>query len=128
MLIVCTTANATVKPVADKLTKDDVLNIYIDAIAHGKITDLNKVLDENFKFNVKRGDNVNTMSKSELMEYLKSNSGSPSVSTSSNILQADDDLTTIQVDFKYDGYTRTDVVTLANSGGWTITNVVSMFN
>jgi hypothetical protein len=127
MLIVCATANATTKPINDKLTKDDVINIYIDAVAHGKMNDMEKVLDDNMKFNLKRGDNVSTMNKEQLLASLKDNSVDPSVKTSSTVTQADDQSATVTVDFKFDGYVRSDTITLANAGDWVITNVESSY-
>jgi len=128
LLFVCVGASATVKPLTDKPTKNDVVNIYVDAIAHGKLTNIDKFLDDNLQFNTKRGDNVNSLDKDQLITYLKSTAVSdPSVKVTTNILSEDDNSSVTQVDFKYDDYVRTDVITLSNSNGWVITSITSSY-
>jgi len=126
LLFVCVAANATVKPTTDALTRDDVVNIYIDAIAKGNISDLNKVLDDSFQYNMQRGDNVNTLNKDQLLNYLKNNSTvDPSVTTTTSLVQEDIDAATIKVEFKYSDYTRVDRITLNKASGWVITSVTT---
>ena len=128
LITVCFVANATVKPVADKPTKSDVVNMYIDAISHGKINSLNAILDESMQFNIQRGENVNTLDKNQLLEYLKGNAnGDAPVSTNTTTVQEDDNSYVVKVDFKYAGYTRSDLVTVENSGGWMITKIQSSY-
>jgi hypothetical protein len=128
MLLVCVAANATVKPATDKPTKNDVVNVYIDAIAHGKISNLDKFLDDNLQFNMKRGENVNTLNKNELMDYLKTNAmDDPSVKVTTTVQQEDDNSAVVKVDFAYTDYVRTDVVTLSNTNGWVVASVTSTF-
>ena len=127
LLFVCVAANATVKSVTkDKPTKTDVVNMYIDAIAHGKTSTLENILDTDFQFNVKRGDNVNTLTKDQLIASLKNTSiDNTAVTTTITEVSDDDDASIVKVDFKYADYTRTDVITLSKSGGWNITKVVT---
>jgi len=40
-------------------------------------------------------------------------------------MQQDDASAKIKVEFKYDGYTRTDVITLNKAFGWEITSIDS---
>jgi ketosteroid isomerase-like protein len=128
LLFVCFAANAIVKPIADRPTKTDVINMYIDAITHGKADQLNNVLDDDIKFNVKRGDNVTTLNKDQLMASLKQNNVSDtSVTTTTTVVTDDDDASIVKVDFKYADYVRTDVVTLSKTNGWVITKVTSSF-
>jgi Putative lumazine-binding len=128
LLFICVAANATVKPIADKPTKDDVINVYIDAIAHGKPAGLANLVSDDLQFNIQRGENVTTLDKGKFMDYVKSgaNSDAPA-STTSTIVQEDENTYVVKVDFKYGDLTRTDVITLQNSNGWTVTNVVSSF-
>ncbi|HEY4327300.1 MAG TPA: nuclear transport factor 2 family protein [Mucilaginibacter sp.] len=128
LLFICVAANATVNPNAGKPTKNDVVNLYTDAIAHGKTSNLDNILDEGLQFNIIRGDNVNTLTKSQFVNYLKNNSVSDApASTNTIVLQEDDNSAVIKVEFKYADLTRTDVVTLENTGGWVITKVSSSF-
>lgn len=128
LLFVGIAANAAVKPASDKITKADVVNIYIDAIANGKSQELDKILDNEMQFNMKRGDKVNTMSKSTLLDYLnKSGASTPPVNTNTVVMQDDDTSEKVKISFNYDGFVRTDVVTLNHSFGWKITNVTSSY-
>jgi hypothetical protein len=127
-LFVAIAANAAAKPANDKPTKDDVVNMYIDAVAHGKTADVIKYLDDNMQFSTQRGENVNTLNRDQFVDYLKANAmDDPSVKVTSTITQGDDSTTTMKVDFAYADYTRTDVVSLTNSNGWVITSITSTF-
>jgi hypothetical protein len=121
-LFVGVTANAATK----KITKSDVVNIYIDAIANGKTQGLDQVLDNEMQFNTKRGDNITTIDKNTFLDFLSKNgSGGAPLNTSTTVIQDDDNMQKIKVDFKYDGFVRTDVLTLSHTTGWVITNVTS---
>jgi len=128
LLFISFAANAIAKPSTDKPTKDDVVKIYIDAIANGKTSNLDNVLDEELQFDIKRGENVNTLNKTQLLDYLKANATTdPSVKTSTSLVQEDDNSSVVKIEFKYDGFTRIDQVTLNKTNGWLITRVVSTF-
>jgi Putative lumazine-binding len=121
-LFVGVTANAATK----KITKSDVVNIYIDAIANGKTQGLDQILDNEMQFNTKRGDNITTIDKNTFLDFLSKNgSGGAPLNTSTTVIQDDDNMQKIKVDFKYDGFVRTDVLTLSHTTGWVITNVTS---
>ena len=127
LLFVCVAANATTKPAAEKMTKDDVIRVYTDAVANGKTSDLDRILDSSMQFNMQRGDNTNTLNKDEFISSVKNAVPDPSVKATSNIMQDDDNSAMVKVEFKYDGFTRTDMVTLQNSAGWVVTKVDSSF-
>jgi hypothetical protein len=128
LLFVCIAANAAVKHVSPNLSKDDVVNMYINAIANGKTDNLDKAFDDNLQFNLQRGENVQTLDKDQLLSYLKGNTVSATpVNTTTDIMQEDDASEKLKIQFKYDGYTRTDVVVLNKTFGWQITNVSSSF-
>jgi hypothetical protein len=128
LLFVCVAANAASKPTNDKPTKDDVVNVYIDAITHGKTTDLIKYLDDDMQFNIQRGENLNTSNKDQFVEYLKQSGVNDSAAkVTTTIVQGDDNTSTMRVDFAYGDYTRSDLITLSNNDGWVITNVTSSF-
>ena len=127
LLFVCFAANASVKA-AEKPTKTDVINMYVDAITHGKTDQLNNILDDQIQFNMQRGENVNTLNKDQLIATLKQNGASDaSVTTTTTVLTDDDNASMVRVDFKYSDYVRTDVVTLSKTNGWAITKVTSSF-
>ncbi len=128
LLFICIAANATVKSTAGKPTKEDVIKTYVDAITNAKINNLDKVLDDNLQFNMQRGENVTTLSKGQLLDYLKNSAtADPSVTTTTTMLQDDDNSAFIKVEFKYADYVRTDEITLSNANGWVISKVQSSF-
>ncbi len=128
LLLACITANAAVKSHATQPTQKDVVNIYIGAITNGKTENLDKVLGDDLQFNMQRGQRVNTLTKEQLLDYLKNNAvAGGAVDTTTTVLTDDENTSKIKIDFKYDGYTRTDVVTLDKSFGWKITSVNSTF-
>ena len=128
LLFICAAANAITKPATGKLTRDEVVKIYIDATTSGNVSNLNNVLADDLQFNIQRGQNVNTLGKNQLIDYLKNNTtADPSVKTTATVMQEDDNSSVIKVEFKYDSYSRTDEVTLNKTYGWVITKVVCKF-
>ena len=128
LLFICVAANATVKTVNEKSPQTDVINTYIDAIAHGKITNLDNVLGDDMQYNMQRGENVNTLNKQQLLDYLKNySSANSTVTANTTVITDEDDLYVVRIDFKYDDVLRSDVVTVSKAGGWQITKVVTSF-
>lgn len=128
LVFICVSANATTIPATDQLTRDEVVKIYIGAITNGNVSHLNNVLADDLQFNVQRGKNVSMLNKNQLVDFLKNNVISePSVKTTTTVEQEDDHSSVIKVEFKYDGYSRTDEVTLYKTSGWLITQVQSVF-
>jgi len=126
LLFTCVAANANVKSHNSQPTESDVVTMYISAITNGTTDKLDKIFDNDLQFNIQRGQNVNTLNKGQLIDYLK-NAGSSTgvVNTTTTILADDDNTGKVKVEFKYDGYTRTDIINLYKSTGWKITSVIS---
>ena len=119
-------ANANVKPHKQSLSQDDVVNMYVNAINTGTAADLDKILNSELQFNTMRGENVHTLNKDQFENYVKGTSGSTTQATiTKNVLSSDDNTAKIKIVFAYDGYTRTDVLTLDKTNGWEITVVDS---
>jgi len=127
LLFICVAANATVNPIADKPTKTDVINTYIDAITHGKTNNIEGILDNSMEYDIQRGENVNTLTKDDLLAAIKNAGIDANVTATTTIMADDDDASTVKVDFKYGDYVRTDVVTLSKTTGWVITKVVTSY-
>jgi len=124
LLFISVAANAITKPVAGKLTRDEVVKIYIDATTSGNVTKLENVLSDDLQFNIERGDYVKILDKN----HLKNNTVSDkSVKTTTTFMREDDNSAEIKVEFKYNGYSRTDEVTLNKTFGWVITAVQCKF-
>jgi len=121
LLFVGITANA-----ASKISKNDVVDLYISAIANGKTDGLDGILDNEMQFQTKRGEKITTIDKNTFLDFLEKNgtSGTP-LNTSTTVIQQDDNMQKIKVDFKYDGFVRSDILTLSHTTGWMITNITS---
>jgi hypothetical protein len=128
LLLLFASAYSFAKPHQIKLTKDDVVNMYVSAVTQGKINSLPGVLDDDFTFNMQRGESVNSLNKNQFLDYLKGNSSPDSAVTPIvTTMEDSDEATKVKIDFKYADYVRTDVVTISNAGGWRITNVTSSY-
>lgn len=129
LLFVGVTAKATIHTDEENMSKNYAINTYIDAMTRGKAAGMNEVLDPTVKFTILRGKNVLSFSKKDMLDYLKSNKDvEQNCTTDTEILQNDADQSVIKVDMKYDGFVRSNYVTLANTGnGWKIINVYSVF-
>lgn len=111
-----------------RLTKDEVVNIYVDAVTHGDLKGLDNVLDDSLHYNINRGGVVKTMSKDELMDYLKGSPADPGVNTIVTTIASNDQNAHVRVDFKYANFTRTETLTLVNEGDWVITKIDTSFS
>jgi len=128
LLFICAAAQAITKPAAGKLTRDEVVKIYIDATISGNVSKLENVLADDLQFTIQRGDYVNTQDKTQLIDYVKNNTAlDTSVKTTTTVMREDDNSAEIKVQFKYDGYSRTDEVTLNKTFRWVITTVQCTF-
>lgn len=121
-------AKAVDRPGAGRITRDEAVNVYVDAVAHGDLKKLDDVLDDSLHYNINRGGVVKTLGKEEVMDYLQSNPVDPSVNTVITPIVFDDNKAVVKVAFKYSNYTRTETITLNNEGGWMITNIDLSFS
>ena len=129
LFTVCTAAKATIHTDEANMSKNFAINTYIDAMTRGKAEGMNEVLDPTVKFNVLHGTKVVSFSKKEMLDYLKTDKNvEQDCTTSTEIVQDDAAQSVVKVDMKYNGFVRTNYVTLANTGnGWKIINVYSVF-
>jgi hypothetical protein len=113
----------------EKLTKNYAINTYVDAMTRGKLQGLNDVLDKSAQFSLLRGKTVLSFSKKQMLDYLQANRNTEQTCTAStSVIESDANVTVVKVDMKYDGFVRSNYVTIANTGGgWKITNVYSVF-
>ena len=113
----------------DELTKTHAINTYVDAMTRGKLQGLNDVLDKSVQFSMLRGKTVLSFSRKEMLDYFQSNKNTEQTcTTSTSIIESDANVAVVKVDMKYDGFVRSNYVTIANTGnGWKITNVYSVF-
>ncbi|GAA4330060.1 hypothetical protein GCM10023149_35110 [Mucilaginibacter gynuensis] len=112
-----------------KLTKDYAVATYIDALAHGKVEGLNDVFDSSAKFSMMRGNKVLSFSKKQMVDYLKTTENTEQeCKVSSSTVENNGEVAIVKVDMQYNGFTRSNLVTVSNTGsGWKITAVHSVF-
>lgn len=111
------------------LSKNYVINTYVDAMTRGKLAGIADVLDKNANFNMLRGTQVMSFGKKEMMDYLKANKNvEMECTTNTSIVESNADIALVKVDMKYSSSIRSNYVTLVNTGsdGWKITNVYSV--
>jgi hypothetical protein len=76
-----------------------------------------------------RGTKVLSFDKKQMMEFFKGDKNvEQACTTNTEIVTSNADVKVVKVDMKFDGFTRSNYVTVANTGdGWKITNVYSVF-
>jgi Putative lumazine-binding len=128
LLVFCGVANAGVR-VSHNPTKDEVVDTYVNAVTHGDLKGLDDAIDDDAQFNTKRGDNVNTLTKDQLLDALKADAGiRQDCKCTATVLQDMDDTFIKKVEMNYGDFTRTDVVTAQRTGyGWKITKVETSY-
>lgn len=114
LIIACTAAKAINKPVAAVLTKNDVLNIYVNAVVHGKLDGLENVLDKNVRYTIHRGENDINLSKKDVLESLKATENVEQGCTyTTSVVKDTPKGMVVKLDMKYDGYVRTSLITIS---------------
>jgi hypothetical protein len=113
-----------------KLTQTYAVNTYVDAMTRGRLSGLNDVLDNSASFSMVRGKQVLSYGKKQMLDYFKSNRNTEQIcTTSTSIVESNASIAIVKVDMKYTDFTRSNYVTIANTGnGWKITNVYSTFS
>jgi hypothetical protein len=108
-----------------KPTKDAVFNVYLNAVVHGKLNGIDDAIDDDAEFNFIRGDNVNRISKQQIINSLKSVENiEQNCECTKTVVQDSDDVSMLKVEMKYADFSRIDVITAQRAGnGWKITKV-----
>ncbi|MEZ2336446.1 nuclear transport factor 2 family protein [Mucilaginibacter sp. RCC_168] len=129
LLVIGTAAKANTYTEGENLTKNYAISTYIDAMTHGKLKGLSEVIDQDAKFSMLRGKTVLNFNKDEMIQSLNASKGTEQTcTTTTSIVESNEAIAVIKVDMQYDGFTRSNFVTVSNTGkGWKITNVYSVF-
>lgn len=131
LLIAFTTASAKNLPDEGIFTKTHAINTYVDAMARGKLDGFDQVIDSSAKFTMLRKDkHLISYNKTEMIAFLnKIRNVEENCTTSTAIIQNTADMIVAKVDMQFEGFTRSNYVSIANTGnGWKIINVYSVFN
>jgi len=129
MLAIFGAAKATTND-NSKLTQTYAVNTYVDAMTRGRLNGLNDVLDNSASFSMVRGKQVLSFDKKQMLDYFKTNRNTEQLcTTSTSVVESNANIAIVKVDMKYAEFTRSNYVTIANTGnGWKITNVYSTFS
>ncbi|RVU00058.1 hypothetical protein EOD41_13945 [Mucilaginibacter limnophilus] len=122
------TANVVKANDKEELTQQHAIDTYIEAVTHGKLEGLSKVLDTDAKFTMMRGSKQLSFDKREMLEYLKATKSVQDCKVNTTTVENNGEVAIVKVDLEYEGFTRSNLVTITNTGnGWKITSVHSTF-
>jgi hypothetical protein len=128
-LLVVTNVVKADEPVAAKISRNQAITAYVNAMTQGKSSGLKDVIDQTAKFSSLRGNKVVSFDKADMLKYAEQNQDiQQACTTTTTDVESNSDLAVVKVDMQYSNFTRTNYVTMANTGeGWKITNVYSVF-
>jgi len=131
LLIAFGTAYAKSKPDDGIFTKTHAIDTYVDAVTRGKLDGFDEVLDPSAKFTtLKANKRLVSYNKNEMLGFLnKIKNVEENCTTNTAIIENTADMIVVKVDMQFEGFTRSNYVSVANTGnGWKIINVYSVFN
>jgi len=110
-------------------TVNEDVTTYVNAISHGELKGLNALLDDHLKYSVARGSETLVFGKAEFIQSVQADKNvEQNCTISTSVDDSTPDVTIAKVEMKYEGFTRTNYVTMVNSArGWKITNIYSTF-
>ncbi len=125
LLVACTAAKAINKPTPATLTKNDVLEIYLNAVIHGKIDGLDKILSDDVHYKMYRGDNVVNLNKKRILESFKASENiEQDCKYTTSIVEDNNDGMVVKLEMKYGNYTRVNLITISSDRpDWKITKI-----
>jgi hypothetical protein len=128
LLLICGASQAK-SLISPNNSKDQAIDTYLNAVVHGKLAGIDDAIDNEAQFDMRRGNNVNTLTKAQIISSLKANENiEQDCQCTKTVVRDDDDMKVMKVDMKYNDFTRTDVITTEHSGsGWKITKVETSF-
>jgi len=129
LIAVCGLASASPKTNDGNATKQSVVDTYLNAVVHGNMSGIGNAIDDNAHFYIERGVRVLATDKRHVLDNLKATANiDQNCDCSSTVLKEGDTFLVEKVEMKFDGVTRTDVITAQLSDdGWKITKVETSF-
>lgn len=116
LLIATTVANAKDFPAA-ALTKNDVLNTYVNAVVHGKVDGVENIFAKDVKFVMFRNEKEFNLNKTQLLESLKASENVEQNCTfTTSVVDESNSKMTVKLIMRYDGYVRTNTITINQKG------------
>ena len=122
--VVSNTKNAAV----NLSTADLAIDHYVAAITAGQLAGVEQLFAADFNQKVKASDDK-TNSRSEVILFLKKQRGEQlNCKTSTTILEESNDYMVAKVTQQFEGFTKTDLVTLVNDGGnWKVSQSINSY-
>lgn len=119
-------ANATTKP---KTTLAFAIEAYLKMVNSGDASDYATVLAYDVKFNSSRNGKLISHGKTEELDFIRRvGDVKQNCKTEYETVSANDTFCVIKVKMAYDGFTKVNMVSLANnSRGWQITDVTTVY-
>lgn len=117
-------ANAA-NPNASALSKNDALDIYTNAVIHGKIAGLDQALSKNAELKMYRGEKLFKLDRQAILDSFKASENvEQTCKFSSSTVENTDDAMVVKLEMQYDTYTRTTMVTIKKEkNDWKITSI-----
>ncbi|MFD2873534.1 hypothetical protein ACFS5N_13700 [Mucilaginibacter ximonensis] len=113
LLVASTVANAKSIQTAT-LTKNDVLNAYVNAVIHGKTEGVENILAKDFKYVMYRNDKEFNLNKTQMIESLKASENVEQACTfTTSVVDETTDKMVVKLIMRYDGYVRTNEITIS---------------
>jgi len=130
VIMACGIANAGNRKDEGTLTKAHAISTYVDAMTHGKLDGLTDVIDPSAKFTLMQGKNLSSYGKKQMLDFLSAiKNVEENCTTNTSVFESNNNVTVVKVDMQFSSFTRSNYVTIANTGnGWKIINVYSVFN
>jgi hypothetical protein len=129
LLFICQNLSASTLPKRSDLSKYRAVNIYINAVVHGKPNGITDAIDDDAFFNIQHGSKANVAYKPQLLYALRwTENTEQKCKYTKSIVWEDENLSIQKLSMKFPDFTRTDVITLQRAGsGWKITKVETSF-
>ena len=116
------------KAVVNLSTADLAIDHYVAVITEGQSAGVEQLFTTDFSQKVKASEDK-TNSRSEVISFLKKQKGDQlNCKTSTTIVQETGDYVIAKVTMQFEGFTKTDLVTLVNDGGnWKIFQSINSY-
>ena len=113
----------------EKFTSNYTLKAYVDAIFYGKVKGVAQIIDDDAKFTIQRGETIIIQNKAQILQAMKRlENVQQDCEITQSIVQMLPNQIIAKIDMKYQAFTRSNFVTLSESGaGWKVSRVASTF-
>jgi len=116
------------KAVVNLSTADLAIDHYVAVLTAGQLAGVEQLFTTDFTQKIQASEDK-TNSRSEVISFLKKQKGEQlNCKTSTSIIQESADYMIAKVTMQFEGFTKTDLVTLVNDGGnWKVSQSISSY-